>query len=153
MDSSAISVYAKRLAKENFEDLISALETIAELPRKEGELAMPEVGTILALLRSAGTARRNRIKAEREYHQQQMCPKCGGIVEMMRPRGEQFRTFCAPCGAYRKIVPEDLALTEPQWRMLCAELDIMYQNWKKRGAKYSESIDPQFDRAHVLHIV
>ena len=153
MDSSTVSVYARKLTKVNFEDLISALETIAGLPRREGELAMPEVGAILAATTAATVARRNRIKVEQEYHQQQVCPKCGGIVEMMRPRGEQFRTFCAPCQAYRKIVPEDMALTEPQWRMLCAEVDIIHQNWKKRGAKYSECIEPQFDRANVMHIV
>jgi hypothetical protein len=85
-----------------------------------------------------------------EAFQQQVCPKCGSVAQMMRPAGDQFRTWCLPCQSYRKIYPEDMELTAGEWSMLCAELDLMlYRAWKSRGSKHNECVDPQFDRALV----
>ena len=84
-----------------------------------------------------------------QYFQQQVCPQCNGVVEMMRPIGEQFRTWCIPCQAYRKIVPEDLKLNKGEWKSLCAELEAIYRTWKEGGSKLQECIDPQFDRELV----
>ena len=142
-----IDLYIERLEKESAADVIAALEMISDLPRKEGELAFPEIGTILAAVSMTTVSRANRERAEDEYFQQQMCPKCAGLVGMMRKRGDQFRTWCLACQAYRKIVPEDLELTALEWELLCLELDRIYNAWIGRGSIPSECVDTQLDRA------
>lgn len=128
---------------------MTALEKLGEMERKEGETAMPPIGAILAVIQAMGIARQNRLRAEQEVYQQQICPKCQSVVGMMRPRASQDRTFCLPCQAYRKIVPEDLRLSEPEWAEICAYLDAGYREWKRRGSRFDESVgevdrgDPQ----------
>jgi hypothetical protein len=94
---------------------------------------------------AADGIKRERTAVVTEVLQQQICPKCKGVVQMMRPVGEQFRTWCMPCQSYRKIAPEDLTLIDAEWRMLCAELDIIFEN----GSKPTDCVNPQFDRAKV----
>lgn len=55
----------------------------------------------------------------KEYYQQQVCPRCNGVVGMLRPIGEQFRTWCLGCQSYRQIIPEDQSLKKDEWQMLC----------------------------------
>ena len=148
MDREALRLYSTRLAKERLEDVLMALEKLAEMPRGEFESLMPGIGGILAVVAAMAEARRARSKPQ-EYYQQQACPVCGSIVGMMRPVLEQFRTWCAPCQSYRKIIPEDLELTPNEWQLLCVELDTIYREWVKRGRQYHECVDPQFDRAQI----
>ena len=51
LDKMTLSLYSKRLAQENVEDVLAGIETIQDLPREEGDLAFPEVGAILSTAR------------------------------------------------------------------------------------------------------
>lgn len=97
----------------------------------------------------AEDAKRKRTALGAEAYQQQQCPKCDGIVGMMRPLRDQFRTWCVGCQSYRKIIPEDQRLTAAEWNLLCAELEAIYYEWVRRGSKYKECLDPRFDRELV----
>ena len=149
VDTPTLKLYSRKLEKERSDDLFAAIAKIGELPRSEGDAAFPSIGTILAMVGVMRVARQNRERAEREGYQQQVCPDCGGVVGMVRPRGEQFRTWCVPCQSYRKIVPEDMSLTDGEWRILCSELTVAYQDWKNRGSDPGERVDPQFNRENV----
>ncbi len=146
LDTSTLKLYCRKLEKERAEDLYEALERLGELPRSEGDPAFPSVGAILSMVGVMGVARHNRERAQREGYQQQVCPKCGSLAGMIRPRGEQFRTWCPPCDAFRKIIPEDLTLTDGEWNLLCEELDAQFNAWKRRGGPMHERVDPQLDR-------
>jgi hypothetical protein len=52
--------YSRRLAREQLEDVLSAIITLSELPRGEGDLAFPEIGMILSTVGIARVARHNR---------------------------------------------------------------------------------------------
>lgn len=90
-----------------------------------------------------------RTQAKPQTFQQQMCPECGGIVSMMRPVGEQFRTWCVACQKYRKIVPDDMNLTDGEWALVCFELGEIHKVWVDDGRRCEDCIDPQFDRELV----
>ena len=210
-DGTTLTAYSGRLQKAivdkvRLEDVIAAIEKLADMPREEGELAFPEVGVLLDMSVVMSVQRFHRIQASRadflvrwackscgihksgwiatndtaprickgihrsgngpcgatmeivydergrptnEYYQQQVCPGCGNIIAMMRPVGEQFRTWCGECKAYRKIYPEDMTLTEAEWQLLCVELETIHREWLKRGSKVEECVCPQFDRERV----
>lgn len=77
LDASTISLYSSRLAQEPFEDVIAALEKIAEMPRKDYEPALPEIGTVLGMVDVMRTSRENREKASRDnLLAQWRCPNC-----------------------------------------------------------------------------
>ena len=78
IDASTLSLYSKRLFKEPIEDVIAALEKIQEMPRKEGELGLPEIGIILAAVASQGFTRRARdANASMTQLVRWKCPECG----------------------------------------------------------------------------
>lgn len=122
MDSSTLSVYAKRLSKEHFEDVITALEKIAEMPRHEGELAFPEVGAVLAMVEVVRIARHNR---EMVAHNQRLvvwkCPACKcqqtGFLEKgvdafrtcQRPVGQDSRGGIVRCGRLLTVILDERA--------------------------------------------
>ena len=59
-------------------DAISAIEKFSDLERGDGELAFPEVGTLLALTQVQLVARINRDKAAKEQMLVRWrCPECG----------------------------------------------------------------------------
>lgn len=60
VDAAQLSLFARRLAKENLDDVLSALATLAELPREEGENSFPEIGVILSSVGMERVARHNR---------------------------------------------------------------------------------------------
>lgn len=66
IDTSTLKLYSARLANERFEDVIAALEHIQEQPRAEGETALPEIGTILALVGVMAVRRVNREGAAKD---------------------------------------------------------------------------------------
>jgi DNA-directed RNA polymerase subunit RPC12/RpoP len=73
-----LTLYSKRLVKERLEDVVSALEMIQDLPREEGELAFPEVGTILSTVGVCALSRRNRARmAHQTVLVHYRCPDCG----------------------------------------------------------------------------
>jgi hypothetical protein len=149
MDVDSLSLYANRLVKEPFEDLETALEKLSEMPRQNYESAIPEIGGLLALVKAMTVARHNRMAENLPVWQEQVCPKCGERVGGTVPRGEQGRTWCVPCQSYRKIIPEDLKLSETQWELICAALDAHYHAWVKNGSKYEEHC-PTVDRETAI---
>lgn len=66
LDPETISLYSARLAREPFDDVIAALEKLGEMPREDFEPALPEMGALLAMVRSAGIARANREMAAKD---------------------------------------------------------------------------------------
>ena len=73
-----LSLYSKRLAQENVEDVLAGIETIQDLPREEGDLAFPEVGAILSTARVCRVARINREAAAKvTVLVRWRCPECG----------------------------------------------------------------------------
>jgi hypothetical protein len=52
MSETILKVYAARLSKESFEDVIATIQKIAESPRRERETACPDLGTLLVAIRS-----------------------------------------------------------------------------------------------------
>lgn len=138
-NDSQFRVWWKTLAAIDRPDLESALmawfSTHADFP-------MPA-----ELRLAADNLKRERTKQTAEYHQQQQCPTCHSLVEMMRPVGEQFRTWCVRCQSYRQIIPEDLTLSAAGWKLLCIDLEAIYRDWKRQGSKYHKCVDPQLDRA------
>jgi hypothetical protein len=149
MDVDSLSLYANRLVREPFEDVEMALEKLSEMKRADFEPAIPEIGGLLSLVKVMTVARHNRMAQNLPEWQNQVCPKCGNIVGMSVPRGEQGRTWCVPCKSYRKIMPEDLALTQGQWDLICASLDAHYHTWVANGSKYEERC-PTVDRATAI---
>lgn len=142
LDKEAKRLYLEKLSEEPVQDVLMALEKLGELKRQEFESAIPDVGSLLALVSGCTVARHSREAASREVYQQQICPKCSSVVGMMMPVDSQFHTYCLPCRAYRKIVPNDLELSTEEWASLCGTLDYGYQEWVRRGRKQSESVTP-----------
>ena len=60
LDKETLSLYSRRLVKERIDDVLSAIEQIAEMERAEGDPAFPPMATILAVLGAAAVARHNR---------------------------------------------------------------------------------------------
>lgn len=146
IDKEAKRLYLEKLSEEPVQDVLMAIEKLGELKRQEFESAIPDVGSLLALVRVCTVARRNREAANREIYQQQICPRCNSVVGMMVQVGAQMRTWCMPCQQYRRIAPDDLKLTAEQWAAVCGALASGYAEWRKRGAKHHESVSP-VDRA------
>ena len=77
MDPDALKAYSERLSAENLEDVLMALEKLAELARGEYESVMPDVGGILAVVGVMAVARQNRISgANRTTLVRFQCPEC-----------------------------------------------------------------------------
>jgi hypothetical protein len=62
VDALTLGLYSRRLARERHEDVIAAIEKIADMPRDEGQPAFPEIGLILNMTGMMATARHNREK-------------------------------------------------------------------------------------------
>ena len=81
IDKEQLSLYSRRLAKENPEDVIAAIETIQDLPREDGDLAFPEVGQILAVTGVQAAARHSReLAAQNKILAMWKCPHCGTVT-------------------------------------------------------------------------
>lgn len=99
VEGSRIKTYANVLKDQNPVDVQDALLTISRLPRNEGELAFPDIGTILNTVKVSATARRNResIQYPKELVRWR-CPDCKiktcGIVS----KGDSFPRTCYGVG-------------------------------------------------------
>jgi hypothetical protein len=77
-DPATLTTYSNRLAKEPIEDVLSALEKLAEMPRQEFEPALPDIGTVLQLVKTCNVARLNRLESVRSQRLVVWeCPDCG----------------------------------------------------------------------------
>jgi hypothetical protein len=86
LDKETLSLYSARLAREPFDDVITALEQISEMPREQYETALPDMGTILELVKGCGIARQHRETAakDQEYIGWK-CRICKGVVADFYP--------------------------------------------------------------------
>ena len=73
-----LKLYTDRLVKEPLEDVLRALEKLGEQPKKEFESAVPEIGSILALVNVCTIARQNRAEAAKSQRLVRWrCEECG----------------------------------------------------------------------------
>ena len=78
MDEKTLNIYSSRLVKERYDDVISAIDCIQEMPREAGETALPEIGAILAMIKVRATSRINReANADCTALARWKCPECG----------------------------------------------------------------------------
>ena len=76
-DKLTLELFSRRLAQENLEDVITALQQIQELPREEFESAIPCIADIVAVVKAAGIARISReTNGKRSVLVGYECPKC-----------------------------------------------------------------------------
>lgn len=90
-----LSVYAKRLAQENVNDVSVALKAMEEKPRQEGESVMPSIGTILAAVE---TEKRIRLARESAAGQECLvrwkCPICKVTCSGWLKPGQSRQRYC-----------------------------------------------------------
>lgn len=80
-DQITLTAYSQRLGKEPEQDVMFALEKLAEMQRKEYESAIPDIGTLLALVQVCTLARHNREDAEKNRCLITWeCPECGATM-------------------------------------------------------------------------
>lgn len=73
-----MTLYSNRLSREVEEDVLTALEKLAEMPRQEYELALPDLGAMVALVEVCRLARQNRSEAEKNKRGYNfICDYCG----------------------------------------------------------------------------
>ena len=95
MDRNQLSLFAKRLVQENVNDVCAALKALEEMPRKEGESALPDIGTILEVVDAQKRARQAReSNAAEERFLLWQCPICGVRMSgFVRPGASRLR-YC-----------------------------------------------------------
>lgn len=117
-----IEAYQSRLQRENEVDVLAALHKIGEMPRQDGELAFPELGSIIALMNACGVARRNRIEAEKNKRLVTwVCPDCNVTCSSWVAPGASLERRC-------QGIPRDGSLGQnSQGRRICgARLEVAY---------------------------
>ena len=117
--------------------MIFALEKIAEMPRQEYESAIPDVGSILAVVSAMAAARINReaLKANKTTLARWHCPECG--IHMSG--------FIAPDDRYPRRcqgIPKDNKKTDHDSRgyRICAA--IMDQIYREDNASCNGKVKP-----------
>jgi hypothetical protein len=90
-----LEFYSKRLAEENTDDLCAALAEFQERPREEGESALPDVGTILGLVRVRGRIRKAKQRDQAgERFVRWNCPECRSTITGFVPPGADLTRYC-----------------------------------------------------------
>lgn len=126
MAADSLSLYAERLAREPFEDVELALQKLSELERKEYELAIPEIGALISLVKVCNVARLNRLEGERNRKVVGWkCPDCGFTMTAFLLPHESRERRCA--SIYRKLSevekPSDRCL--PRGQICGALLEVV----------------------------
>lgn len=102
LDKEILSLFSKRLLQENYDDVISALAKLQEMPREQGEPALPDIGTILTSVRMQANIRKSRAVKGRVELVTWNCPKCGvrssGHLEPEASKQRSCRSFYGPRG-------------------------------------------------------
>jgi hypothetical protein len=99
-ESDQLVMYSNRLASKipeigEVEDVIAAIEKVADMPRESGELAFPEIGTLIALSTVMKVQRRNREAAASERHLVRFhCRTCGVQTAGFLLRGDEEVRVC-----------------------------------------------------------
>lgn len=77
LDNDSLKMFARRLLAYSLEDVLSALETIGNLPKQDGKTAFPEYGAIIAVVECEKLARQNRERAKaKRIRVIWQCPLC-----------------------------------------------------------------------------
>ena len=92
--AEALKVYSRRLQESRIEDIEAALDLLGEQHREEGELAFPDLATVLRSVSAAKLARERRISAAAERVLMAFkCPDCGREeAGWFAPRYDEPRT-------------------------------------------------------------
>lgn len=99
LDASTLKLYSARLARERFEDVIAALEKLQEMPRAEGETALPDIATILAMVTVMGIQRGNRErKNARPFLVGRRCSACCYSHSAFVAEDDMRGKKCPHCG-------------------------------------------------------
>lgn len=78
LDQPTLTLYSNRLTREAEEDVLLALEKLAEMPRHEHESALPDLGSLVALVETCRIARQNRAVIEQNRKPFYLiCDYCG----------------------------------------------------------------------------
>jgi hypothetical protein len=116
IDAQTLSLYGSRLGTEILDDVIAAIEKIAEKKREEGELAFPEIGAILSLIPTMAAARHTRdAMAKDSYRVVWRCPECRIFQTGWIGRADQQPRICqgaaragsGKCGAIMQIFEDE----------------------------------------------
>jgi hypothetical protein len=91
-----LDVFSERLKNFEEEDVVSACEKLSDLPREEGKPSMPDLGTILAMVRCETYSRINRAKPQEDVVIWR-CPVCGSRVSGYRARGQALEDTPKVC--------------------------------------------------------
>jgi hypothetical protein len=105
LDKETLSLYSGRLLRESFDDVVVALEKIAEMPREQYETALPDMGTVLDMVRIAGQSRANRAEAAKDVELiGWQCKTCRRTMSGFHPREENAAAEVKYCrfGARRE---------------------------------------------------
>jgi hypothetical protein len=90
-----MNLYASRLSKENIEDVVNGLHKIGQMAREEFEPALPDIGTILAVVGAEKVSRQNRIAAANDKDFVAFkCPACGATCSGWLLRTDQEPRLC-----------------------------------------------------------
>lgn len=110
MTKDSVDLYSSRLSKEPLEDVLVALEKLSEMPRREYEPAIPDIGGLIALVQTITIARRNRLEIERDKKLVLWeCPTCGhrisGWFNLSSDLRRQCQSLYGPKGT-RQVLPD-----------------------------------------------
>ena len=126
LDRSTLTAYSKRLNREPEQDVLLALEKLAELPRKEYESAIPDLGSLLDLVKVCTVSRINRSNAERAKRLVRWkCPECGvSCAGWVEPLGNlERRCHGLPKSGRRGIGSEDKPICGAKLEVTYDEMD------------------------------
>ena len=89
LSKDAKELYTTRLSREPLQDVLLSLDKLGEAERGEYETAIPEIGGLLALVKTVTIARLNRLEAEKKKRLVRwQCPECRvGSSAWVAPNG------------------------------------------------------------------
>jgi hypothetical protein len=134
MEVEALRAYSRRLAKENLDDVLTALEKLGEMKRQEYESIIPELGAILGLVGVCAIARHNRqtIEAQKTTLRRWRCPRCRVTISgFTHPEDDRPRSCMG--------IPKDRHTDEnSNGKRVCgAEMELIFKRDDfKCGGKY-----------------
>jgi hypothetical protein len=94
-DAATLTLYSSRLEREHPDDVITACDKIAEMPREEGRPALPELGAMLAVVQSVRAAREAKEHNERETMViRRKCTVCNCTTSGFNKPNDQIPRYC-----------------------------------------------------------
>jgi hypothetical protein len=94
VNSETLKLYALKLFHQDPRDVKAAVGRIASEPRREGETAFPDLGTVLAHVNTAKFARRNKEEREKDLEREK-AEFADYVRYRMESRGETLEQILA----------------------------------------------------------